>query len=126
MIKGNENSNTIPNSVKPIPEIIENKKAYSLLISNRAISFRKQLADHLNLVFIPGATFKTWKSRFLYPQENIPAPNVEQYTAAMSDALIFQLQKQVDYLIDQKKDIDQLIKDSKKIINKYKNEQKGS
>jgi len=119
MNKDNE-SNTKTNGVKQIPEIILDKKAYSALISNKMVSFRKKLAARLDEIFSPGVGFKTWKSRFLYPQENIPAKNVEKYTTVMTEMLLWTLQEQVDYLNNQKNDIDKLIDESLQIINAYK------
>lgn len=110
------------NGIKNIPEILIKGEAYNLLISNKKISFRKKLFEKLNQIFTPGSSIVAWKSRYLYPEANIPRGYAEKYSESMSDMLIYTLQEQVDYLIDQKKDIDQLIEKSLQIINTYKNE----
>ena len=122
MNKYNKKNNTIQESVKSIPKLIKDKRAYSLLISNRGISFRKMMAERLDNLIIPKAGWKTWKSRFLYPAENIPKKSAKEISTAMEEMIIWALQQQVDYLTTKKKEIDELINKSLEIINSHKNQ----
>lgn len=122
MIKDTKFTNTINESVKPISKILIEGKAYDLLISNRGISFRKKLAERLDSIFDLKVGWKTWKSRFLYPNENIPAKNAEKISTAMTEMLMWALQEQIDYLQNEMKETEKLIKSSIEIINNYKNE----
>lgn len=122
MIKDTKFTNTINESVKPISKILIEGKAYDLLISNRGISFRKKLAERLDSIFDLKVGWKTWKSRFLYPKENIPAKNAEKISTAMTEMLMWALQEQIDYLQNEMKETEKLIKSSIEIINNYKNE----
>lgn len=108
-------------SVNKLPEILQNGTAYRLLISNRGLNFRRNLFDRCNDVLKEGTNYGAWKMRFHYPQ-NIPSSDHEKYSKVMADCLSFTLQEQVDYLIDQKKETDELISKSLEIINQYNNE----
>lgn len=114
-------NNTKPDSVKKIHKLIKDKKAYGLLISNRTISFRKKMVERLDKVFRPIVGWKTWKIRFLYPEKTIPKKNAETISNAMADMLLWALQEQVDYLTQEKAEMERIIKESLQIIEEYTN-----
>lgn len=109
-------------SVKSIPLLLKNKKNYQLLISNRSINFRRILIEKLDDTFNPELGYNTWKNRFLYPETNIPKKNFEEISTLMEKYLAQTLQKQVEYLREEKKDIERIIAESEKAIKTYRDE----
>lgn len=119
MTKDSTNFHINQDSVKDICEVVLDKEVYQTLLSTKSISFRKQMADKLDKIFIPSPGWTTWKKRFLSP-ETIPGKHAAQISQVMADGLIWALQEQIDYLNDQKKDIEDLLVKTYFILNKYK------
>lgn len=98
MHKDNTKTNT-PNI--DVFNLIADPKNYQLLISNKWVSFRKDLARELDKIFIPRVGYTGWKQRFLYPEKNIPKKDFEMIATAMEENLARQLEKQLDYVHNQ-------------------------
>lgn len=103
MNKDNKKTNipTLNDSVRELPELIKNTKYYQLLISNRGTSFRMSMIEKIEKVFTPTLGFKTWKNRFLYPEKNIPIKKTKEIAAIMEEALIFELNEQQNFILDE-------------------------
>jgi len=74
------------------------KTTFAILISNRGVSYRKELYTYMDKLFPPGKAEKTWKGYFLYP-EKIPAKYKKTYLKAMWQALalrVLEMEKEIN------------------------------
>jgi len=95
MIKDNQKNNSDTSIVNVL---VREPKYYQLLISNKWVSFRKELSDDLDKFFIPKVGYSGWKQRFLYPLRNIPKKDRGMISKIMGEALSRKLEKQMDFL----------------------------
>jgi len=82
-----------------IPEILKSPKYYQLLISNRWVSYRKELWEDCDECVIPKHGTNIWKHRFTNINL-VPKNNFEYLTTVMEEKLIAKIEEQYNYIID--------------------------
>lgn len=99
-----------------LPPLLGNPKNYQTLISNKHISFRKELCEEMAAIAFPTHQHDVWKYRFLHPEKNIPEKDLERIAPIMEEALSRKLRQQELYL---KKRINELANNYRQELEKF-------